>query len=302
MANAAQKLLKRVYPPRNMLFYLQREVLKPASRQRISRIIAGFKPSAIPQATAELEKVHTLDTDGFVMLPPLLNASQIAEVFSYIEDKKCYDRWRPQSGEFPIADAPVDCHTAPYRDKVVIECPHLIEAANHPMVLDIVSKLLGCKPTISSLSLWWSLSGHNEPEEAENFHRDVDEWHFIKLFVYLTDVTGQSGPHVFVKGSHREPKLLPIRRYTDPEVEAAFGRDRIIHFTGSAGTNFLENTFGFHKGQLPQSGARLVFQSQYSLLPIALYKYSPISIVPGRGQSMDPYINRLYIRNERNKK
>lgn len=298
MASVTKKFLKRVYPPSNILFYLQRQVLKPASRQRVSRMIAGFKPVAVPQATEELEKVQTLDTDGFVMLPPILSASQIADVFSYIQDKKCYDRWKPESGEFLIADAPANCHTAPYSEKKIIECPHLVEAANHPIVLSIVSKLLGCKPTISNMGLWWSLSGHSEPEEAENFHRDVDEWHFIKLFVYLTDVTEQSGPHVFVKGSQREPKLLPIRRYTDPEVEIAFGRERIVHFTGSAGTNFLENTFGFHKGQLPQSGVRLLFQAQYSLLPIALYKYHPIEINPARARSLDPYINRLYIRNE----
>jgi hypothetical protein len=290
-------MLKRVYPPRNMLFYLQRQVLKPTSRQRISRMIAGLKPTASAQATPEMEKVQALDTEGFVMLPPLLSASQIADVFAFIKDKKCYDRWKPQSGEFLIEDAPANCHTAPYREQNIVECPHLMEAANNPTVLSIVSKLLGCKPTISNLGLWWSLSGHSEAEEAENFHRDVDEWHFIKLFVYLTDVTEQSGPHVFVKGSQREAKLLPIRRYMDQEVEAAFGRERVIHFTGAAGTNFLENTFGFHKGQLPQSGIRLLFQAQYSLLPIALYNYTPCLLAAPRADSLDPYINRLYVRN-----
>ena len=31
------------------------------------------------------------------------------------------------------------------------------------------------------------------PRHAENFHRDVDDLKFIKLFVYLTDVGDENG-------------------------------------------------------------------------------------------------------------
>jgi hypothetical protein len=298
MANVAQKIIKRVYPPSNMLFFLQRKVMKPSSRQRISKLIAGRLQRAVPRAFSSANEgyAQSLDIEGFVMLPNLLSPTQIQDVFAYLGDKQCTDRWKPESGQFDIAKAPANCHTADYDQSTVVKCPHLLEAANNPLVLDIVSKLLRCKPTLSSMGLWWSLSGHDAPEQAENFHRDVDEWHFIKFFVYLTDVTEDSGPHVFVKGSQREAKLLPIRRYTDTEIESTFGPDRVIRFTGPAGTNFLENTFGFHKGQMAKSANRLVFQSQYSLLPIHLYKYNPIQIEPARGSGFDPYINRLYVK------
>ncbi len=298
MASTAQKIINRFYPPRNMLFYLQRSVLKPSSRQRVSHFIAGRlqRPSSLRNGSEVGQYIHALDNDGYVMLPDLFSPSQLADIFAFLRDKKCIDRWRPQGGAFDISHPPSTCHTADYDRSAVVNCPHLLEGANHPLVLAIVSRLLGCKPTMSSLNLWWSLSGHQKPEEAENFHRDVDEWHFIKLFVYLTDVTEDSGPHVFVKGSQRESKLLPIRRYADEEVEQAFGADRILRFTGKAGTTFLENTFGFHKGQLPQRGNRLVFQSQYSLLPIHLYKYEPSEIDPLRQRDFDPYINRLYVK------
>ena len=297
MANTAKKIINRFYPPRNMLFYLQRNVLKPASRQRISHLIAGRLQQHSPgtHGSPAANYQQALDREGYVMLPNLLSPAQIADVFAFIQDKKCKDRWRPQNGLFHVSQAPETCHTADYEKETLMNCPHLLEAANNPLVLEVVSEILGCKPTISSMNFWWSLSGHDSAEEAENFHRDVDEWHFIKLFIYLTDVTEQSGPHVFVKGSQRESKLLPIRRYTDEEVEHAFGADRIMTFTGAAGTNFLENTFGFHKGQLPKTGNRLVFQSQYSLLPIHLYKYQPVKIDAERTRDFDPYINRLYI-------
>jgi hypothetical protein len=300
MAKLAGKILNRVYPPRNMLFYLQRQVLNPTSRRRISRLVASrLERYHQPRIGARSQALtQSLDNDGYAMLPPLVCAAQIAEIFEYIADKPCFDRWKPQNGHFHIAQAPANCHTAPYDQTDLAQCPHLLETANHPLILETVSRLFDCKPTISNMGLWWSLSGHDQPEEAENFHRDVDEWHFIKLFVYLTNVTEDSGPHVFVKGSQREAKLLPISRYTDEQVAEAFGRERIIQFTGAAGTNFLENTFGFHKGQMPRSGRRLLFQAQYSLLPIHHYQYRPEPIAAERAQRFDRYINRLYVARE----
>lgn len=300
MTNLTSKIVNRVYPPRNMLFYLQRQVLKPSSRRRISRLIASTlaQPSQKGSNSRSQAFARSLDSDGYVMLPPLLNAAQIGDVFDYIADKPCFDRWKSASGQFHISEAPANCHTAPYLETDIVGCPHLLEAANHPLILEVMSELLGCKPTISNIGLWWSLSGHDQPEEAENFHRDVDEWHFIKLFVYLTDVTQDSGPHVFVKGSHCEAKLLPISRYTDEHVKATFGEDRIMQFMGDAGTNFLENTFGFHKGQLPRTGNRLLFQAQYSMLPIHLYKYHPVRLAPERVAKLDGYVNRLYVQRE----
>jgi hypothetical protein len=278
-----------------MGFYLQRAVMNPTRRRSIANYFASRLPKANSLAlTPEQQQIASaLETNGFAMMPQLLSASQIADVRSYLQDKECYDRWKPHFGRFLVQNVPPACHVAPYVDSVIVAAPHLLEAANHPSVLAVIQQVLGCKPTISNLGLWWSLTGHNKPEEAENYHRDVDEWHFIKLFVYLTDVTENSGPHKFMKGSHREPKLLPIRRYQDDEVHGAFGKENEITFVGKAGTCFLENTFGFHKGQLPISDNRLVFQAQYSLHPIGIYNYEPSPQLE-KNAGLDRYINRLY--------
>jgi len=293
--NVLKKAIHRVYPPKHLAFYLQRTVLNPQRRQSIAGFFASRLPKPANQAVSQEEErgVQALETDGFAMLPQLITPGQIADVMEYLKDKECYDRWKPQFGRFQVDQAPPQCHVAPYIDSVIVAAPHLLEIANHPSVLAIVQKVLGCKPTISNLGLWWSLTGHSKPEEAENYHRDVDEWHFIKLFVYLTDVTENSGPHKFMRGSHRKPKLLPIRRYQDDEVHGVFGKGNEMVFTGKAGTCFLENTFGFHKGQLPISENRLVFQAQYSLHPIGIYSYEPSPQLEKNAQ-LDRYINRLY--------
>jgi len=294
-----QKALTRVYPPRHLSFYLQRTVLRPAYRQKIASILSRTLPrNPDLSTTPEQQRIQAeLRRDGFSMLPALVTPSQLREITEYLQDKQCYNRWAPKAGTFPIKAAPPECHVAVYQDRDIIECPHLLEIANHPDILAAVEGLFGCRPTISSLSCWWSLTGHSKPEEAELFHRDVDEWQFIKLFIYLSDVDEGSGPHKYVRGTANEAKLLRIRRYTDEEIAAAFGAERLMTFTGPACTSFLENTFGFHKGELPKTRNRLLFQAQYSMFPIGIYDYEPI--VPANGAShrkFDPRINRLYLR------
>jgi len=119
----------------------------------------------------------------------------------------------------------------------------------------------------------------------------------VKFFLYLTDVDDTAGPHIYVKGSHKEDVLLKIRRYTDEEVEGAFGADRIVHFTGPAGTCFLENTYGIHRGLPPASKARLIFQVVYSQSVII---YGPKQPVVARrdlrsSEALDRYVNRVYV-------
>ena len=121
----------------------------------------------------------------------------------------------------------------------------MLDIANDPNVLSIVSGFLGAKPTISLITAWWSIPhADGKAEEAELFHRDVDDIRFVKLFCYLTDVDEASGPHMFVPGSQSVDRLTKIRRYQDSEILDAFGEDSVSTFTGKAGTAFLENTYG----------------------------------------------------------
>lgn len=53
---------------------------------------------------------------------------------------------------------------------------------------------------------------------------------------------------VFVKGFHKQNALTEIRRFSDAETESTFGANNLVRFTGPAGTAFLENTYGIHRG------------------------------------------------------
>jgi hypothetical protein len=293
-----KKVVARIYPFRRAAFYMQRLIVGAKNRRAVAKLFSKRLPE-FPNAFRgrHLEELNALDENGYVMLPGLVRQEEVSEVLDYLKGKPVYDRWSRSSGLFSPDHPPKDCHTAPYRTEDIVNCPHLLNWANNPRILSIVGQHLGGKPTLSSLTVWWSYPGHHEPQEAENFHRDVDDLSFIKLFVYLNDVDDEGGPHVFVPGSHRSENFRKIRRYTDEEVESFFGSAKVKFFKGKAGTAFLENTFGLHKGELPKSKRRILFQAQYSMRPIGIYEYSPIPINENhRLTKLDRYINRLYIK------
>ena len=168
-------------------------------------------------------------------------------------------------------------------------CPHLLEAANHPDILATVERLLGAPPTIQDYTAWWSFAGRPAAREAQLFHYDRNCFRFVKLFVYLTDVEIDGGPHAYVRGSadvgdwmrglekakrddpDNAPRFLEMInavRKRDEDVLDFFGPDRIEHITGQAGEAFLVDTSGIHKGLPPTEQDRLLFQATYALLPM----------------------------------
>lgn len=171
--------------------------------------------------------------------------------------------------------------------------------ANHPEILRVAEGFLGVKPTISYMSAWWSFATNDEALQAENFHRDVDGITFLKFFCFLTDVDEQNGPHVYVPSSANSPKCKDsIRRYSDQEIIDEFGSNSIKEITGPAGTVFMEDTFGLHKGKKLKSGRRLLFQVIYST---AKLPYSPVCPIFDSSNlsnkvDYDLWTNRIYLR------
>ncbi len=278
-------------------YALQRIFRDQPVRDWIARRVAKGRPQLASSQLSENERsdVQRLSNDGYVDLPGLITEEQIGDIKKYLTDKLCYNRNQPmQTERFLPQQAPAGTHIAAYSDPDTINCPHVLQLANNEHVLKIVGNYFKCRPTISNISIWWSLPSEEDPEEAENFHRDIDDWKQLKLFIYLTDVTEGSGPHVFVRESHRIRQALDTRRYTDKEIIDSFEEWRIVTFFGPKGTCFLENTFGLHKGTTARTGDRLLLQVLYSLNPLGVSEYQPISFTSTTAQ-VDPYINRLYI-------
>lgn len=185
-------------------------------------------------------------------------------------------------------------HYGSYALKDIVEAPALIELANDPNLLTVAERYLGCTPTLYSLNAWWSFPGHAKPARvSQSFHRDLDDFRFCTLFVYLTDVGEHNGPHVYVRRTHRpdlleqelaragsealdglEPrireavvsgKLLRGQGYgIDPAILGPL-RHLVDVIPGPAGSGLLADTYGFHMGIPPAKAPRLIFWARYGL-------------------------------------
>ncbi|RZJ01609.1 MAG: hypothetical protein EON90_02210 [Brevundimonas sp.] len=273
-------------------FLIQRQVKNPTLRERAADWVARTRPAADTtpghSAAALLESgIQPMDIVG---------PARAEEMRRYFEGYKVRDHYGKTPGEFLPTDAGPETHVGTFDDAVVLRAPHAVEIANHPAVLSAVSSALGARPIISSMTAWWSIPHAGAAREAELFHRDIDDWRFIKLFVYLTDVDEESGPHAYIPGSHRSDQLREIRRYSDEEVEAAYP-DKCMRICGPAGDAFLENTQGLHRGIPPRSRLRLLFQVIYSL---SKSPYGPARPIALRSDfpdlDLDPYVNQAYLK------
>lgn len=293
-----QTALKVVTDVRWWPFYAQRRVLDPARRATIAGLLARRRPPAriVGKALASIA-TDALERTGIHHLGTLLTPAQCAELRRYFADRKVFDPYRPRHPEFlPDADSRhPEAHIAHHHPQDIVAAPYLLQLANDPRLLDIAGTFLGCKPTIGYMACWWSYATEVGPQQAENLHRDVDDWRFLKLFVYLTDVGSHSGPHVYIRGSGNDPRFTQLRRFEDAEVVACFGENAVVTMTGSAGEGFFENTFGIHKGQPVAQGTRLIFQVVYSLNPLPYSPKQPVSPNPDP-DTCDAWTNRMYLR------
>ena len=143
-----------------------------------------------------------------------------------------------------------------------------------PSFLAVAETYLRTHPMMADVTLWWSAvhPGTADEDAGQYYHFDFDTppgW--LMFFFYLTDVDASHGPHVFVQGSHRpgHPAAADLRRrgyqrVADCDIEAAFGKDKVVEILGQRGTVLAVDTRGFHKGKPLERGSRLMAQLIYT--------------------------------------
>jgi hypothetical protein len=150
------------------------------------------------------------------------------------------------------------------------------ELLNQKEVQDIIKFLINLnisdayfdsKSYLFAVNMWWSTVGEkSDTHSAQEFHFDCDSVKWLKYFIYLTDVTLESGPHVYVEGSHNsfsKPFSMlkkGYQRIKDEEIESHFGKEKIHKIIGNKGTLIVGDTSCFHKGMVPKKNSRLIFE------------------------------------------
>ena len=141
-----------------------------------------------------------------------------------------------------------------------------------PSLLALAQRYLGTRPRADVLSMWWHTGFQSQPdsEAAQFYHFDLDRIKWLKVFIYLTDVGPDDGPHSFIEGSHRSggiPASMLRRGYvrlSDQEVLGHYGAARQVEFAAPRGTIIVEDTRGLHKGKAVRGRPRQILQLQFS--------------------------------------
>jgi len=263
-----------------MLYYAYRlGVATPLGRVLADGVAAAV--SVRHPASGDLRDAPLLEQmrrDGYAVLPTLLSEEKIEEMLAFLAERE------------PVGNAAL----ADYKLADVVNCPQVMELANHPRLLALAGSYLGCAPTISTIGIRWSRPSE-QTATVQSFHRDPDDWKIVKFFTYLTDVDEGTGPHIFIAGSQREKPPIRAHRFSDKEVADKYGEKALVTIEGRRGTMFLADTSGIHKGAAARKGPRLMFEVGYTLLPVYCLEYHPVTLTR-QLFNLDPYINRLIVR------
>lgn len=279
---------------RALAYYAQRVVTPRPLRGAVTRGIAlaiRSRHGAGPPLSGQARELAQLRRHGIAMLAPMFRADALQDVQEHFRRAPAT---LPGGRHVPLAEVPEGTRTAAYDMETVLDCPHLLEAVNHPALLSLAAAYLGCKPTLSSLGVRWSFPRGQGEEDIQTWHRDCDDWRSIKVFTYLTEVGPTSGPHNYVRGSHQTRATLRNAHFTSAGLSARFGQDSVLPVLGPAGTTFVGDMAGIHRGVPPQCEPRLILQAQFSVLPIQCFDYHPVR--RSRAAAFDAYTNRLIVR------
>jgi len=263
---------------------------------------------------AEFDGKH-LANEGCTNLGPVLPREKVEDILEYIKGYKVIDLYEEGDLYFDPSDPPADRNQGYYDLEVAVKAPHLLLLANHPDIVSRVTEFLGATPSIGMVHIHHMFTGKDRPVGPQRFHMDPHYGKYVKLFVYLTDVDLDCGPHVYVKNSdfknnqlwksrdqirqnnpeqwaklcHFIDYVAEDQRREDDEIAEFYGKRNIVMLTGTAGDGFLVNTKGYHKGLLPVKHERIMCQITYCLMPLEWTDREPIS-VPGFTETiMDTY-------------
>jgi hypothetical protein len=158
-----------------------------------------------------------------------------------------------------------------YEAELGLDDPWLRLGLN-PRLLDLANTYLGMWAKLEYVDVWYTPpAGKGERQSSQRWHRDFNDRHLLKAFLYLVDVDQDGGPFEYVPRTapgNELDHLWPWRPLGDnypPDDEFAQKiADRAVTFTAPKGTLIFCNTCGFHRGGFATGRARVLATVTYS--------------------------------------
>ena len=258
----------------DVMSFVISKLYPPVKLAAHSGLLPFSHPEEFKAAAREIER------NGYVKFPSLITP-EVCEQLKQIASQE------------PAWVRPIDVGTMKYHDKPMhavydsqnpigirydmfidqlIKYPLIQKIVTDPSLLNLAQNYLQATPVLDAVNMWWCTSYANQPsgEAAQKYHFDLERPKWLKIFVYLTDISEETGPHCFVAKTHKSntiPWALLKRGYArieDFEVAETYKPEDVLVMVGPTGTLLAEDTRGLHKGLHLKHGERLIFQIQYS--------------------------------------
>ncbi len=150
-------------------------------------------------------------------------------------------------------------------------CEPVRQIAHDPKIIEVASRYLGAEPILYQTDLYWTYPTTDEEKyqrllaQKSRFHYDVGDFRSLAVFIYLTDVADDCGPHVVIESTHQTKSAwnLLSRFLTDQAAKQKYG-DRIRVITGKQGFGFFEDLTCYHKHSVSRK-TRLALTITYML-------------------------------------
>jgi hypothetical protein len=140
-------------------------------------------------------------------------------------------------------------------------------------LLGLANAYLRMWSKLEYVDFWYSVPIPADSDRilSQRWHRDFDDGHLLKAFLYLVDVDAGTGPFEFVAGSARGGDLADFYPWyalspaypSQSEFDEAVDPEDVKTFTAPAGTLVLCNTSGFHRGGFATAKPRVLATATY---------------------------------------
>ena len=226
---------------------------------------------AEPYAAWHQEAADALTTDGLCSIPDVFTPSEVAELVDFARHGPAshfHSDGSRSTGTYH--DRPADVVSVSLNQSFVLTRPAVQAMMARAVAAQIATaRYRGLRPTVHPPILYWScrtestLASSLEERLARRYHSDFDGLSGLRLHVYLTDVDDGAAPMDYVRTSHR-PGAIPrsLRKDVTDDIPESTIRDRFapecLHrFVGPAGTSFMSDSNGLHRGNSPTTADRL---------------------------------------------
>ena len=243
------------------------------------------------------QAIDALTRDGITMLPRVLDSDALQRIVSFATTAPAVlmdSNRKSTRGTYENRDS--GTKGALIVEHFVLDNADIQNVIGNQNLISLAENYFKTQILIHPPMLYWSCApsdtdtqisaGAESLQSAEEFHWDFDGLGGLRLHMYLTDVDEDSAPMKYMRKSHKPGTLTSKslrnadRGVNDAAVWNRFSPADALTVTGPAGTTFMSNSNGLHRGTPARTRDRLFLVMPFQATSFAGYQLKPRTVTP----------------------